>query len=63
MRGSAGYGKSYLKLDNGMLREDSVRDIGALLDWVRTREDLDPSRVVVMGGSYGGYMVLASLVY
>ncbi len=63
VRGSAGYGKSYLKLDNGDLREDSVRDIGALLDWIATREDLDSSRVVVMGGSYGGYMVLASLVH
>lgn len=63
VRGSAGYGKSYLKLDNGVRREDSVRDIGALLDWIATTEDLDPSRVVVMGSSYGGYMVLASLVH
>lgn len=63
VRGSAGYGKSYLKLDNGYRREDSVRDIGALLDWIGTTDDLDPSRVVVMGGSYGGYMVLASLVH
>jgi dipeptidyl aminopeptidase/acylaminoacyl peptidase len=63
VRGSAGYGKSYLKLDNGMLREDSVRDIGALLDWIGTQPDLDAARVVVSGGSYGGYMVLASLVH
>ena len=63
VRGSAGYGKSYLKLDNGVRREDSVRDIGALLDWIGDRSDLDASRVVVMGGSYGGYMVLASLVH
>jgi dipeptidyl aminopeptidase/acylaminoacyl peptidase len=63
VRGSAGYGKTYLKLDNGYLREDSVRDIGALIDWIAGQEDLDPSRVVVMGGSYGGYMVLASLVH
>ena len=63
VRGSAGYGKAYLKLDNGYLREDSVRDIGALLDWIATREDLDAERVVVSGGSYGGYMVLASLVH
>ncbi|MEM1229419.1 MAG: alpha/beta fold hydrolase [Pseudomonadota bacterium] len=61
VRGSAGYGKSYLKLDNGLLREDSVRDIGALLDWIETRPELDAQRVVVYGGSYGGYMVLASL--
>ncbi|MEO7494116.1 MAG: prolyl oligopeptidase family serine peptidase [Massilia sp.] len=59
VRGSSGYGKSFLKLDNGMLREDSVRDIGALLDWIATQPDMDASRVAVMGGSYGGYMTLA----
>ena len=63
VRGSSGYGKSYLKLDNGFLREDSVKDIGALLDWIADEQDLDPQRVVVMGGSYGGYMVLASMVH
>jgi dipeptidyl aminopeptidase/acylaminoacyl peptidase len=62
VRGSAGYGKSYLALDNGFKREDSVRDIGALLDWIETQPDLDASRVAVFGGSYGGYMVLASSV-
>ena len=61
VRGSAGYGKSYLLLDNGEKREDSVRDIGALLDWVAEQPELDTSRVAVMGGSYGGYMVLGSL--
>lgn len=63
VRGSAGYGKAYLKLDNGYLREDSVKDIGALLDWIASNDDLDAERVVVSGGSYGGYMVLASLVH
>ncbi|WP_376697118.1 S9 family peptidase [Wenzhouxiangella sp. EGI_FJ10305] len=63
VRGSAGYGKSYLRLDNGMRREDSVRDIGALLDWIETQPDLDADRVAVYGGSYGGYMVLASAVH
>ncbi len=63
VRGSDGYGKSYLRLDNGFLREDSVRDIGALLDWIATQDDLDSSRVMVGGGSYGGYMVLASLTH
>ncbi len=63
VRGSAGYGKSYLALDNGFRREDSVRDIGALLDWIATQDDLDASRVAVYGGSYGGYMVLASAVH
>jgi dipeptidyl aminopeptidase/acylaminoacyl peptidase len=59
VRGSTGYGKSFVKLDNGVLREDSVKDIGALLDWIPTRPDLDASRVMVTGGSYGGYMTLA----
>ena len=59
MRGSSGYGKTFLGLDNGAQREDSVRDIGALLDWIATQPGLDPNRVVVMGGSYGGYMSLA----
>lgn len=63
VRGSSGYGKTYLKLDNAEKREDSVRDIGALLDWIKTQPDLDASRVTVVGGSYGGYMVLASLVH
>jgi dipeptidyl aminopeptidase/acylaminoacyl peptidase len=63
VRGSDGYGRRWLGLDNGRLREDSVRDIGALLDWVAKQPDLDASRVAVMGGSYGGYMVLASLVH
>ena len=63
VRGSAGYGKTYLGLDNGFKREDSVKDIGALLDWIATQGDLDESRVAVFGGSYGGYMVLASAVH
>jgi dipeptidyl aminopeptidase/acylaminoacyl peptidase len=62
VRGSSGYGKSFLKLDNGMLREDAVKDIGALLVWIGVQPVLDRDRVVVMGGSYGGYMTLASLV-
>lgn len=61
VRGSDGYGKSYLLLDNGPRRQDSVKDIGALLDWIAAQPDLDKDRVVVSGGSYGGFMVLASL--
>lgn len=61
VRGSSGYGKTYLKLDNGILRENSVKDIGALLDWIATQPNLDASRVAVLGGSYGGYMSLASM--
>jgi len=63
VRGSRGYGKTYVGLDNGFKREDSVRDIGALLDWIETQPDLDKDRVAVFGGSYGGYMVLASAVH
>ena len=63
VRGSTGYGKTYLALDNTGKREDSVKDVGALLDWVATRPDLDASKVAVMGGSYGGYMTLASLTH
>ena len=59
VRGSSGYGKTFLTLDNAEKREDSVKDIGALLDWIATRADLDSGRVMVRGGSYGGYMTLA----
>ncbi len=59
VRGSSGYGKGYLALDNGRLREDAVKDIGALLDWIAAQPQLDAGRVVVSGGSYGGYMSLA----
>ena len=62
VRGSTGYGKSYVAMDNGLKRKNSVDDIGALLDWIETQPDLDSDRVVVYGGSYGGYMVLASLI-
>ena len=63
VRGSDGYGKSYLLLDNGAQREDSVQDIGALLDWAQAQDELDTDRAAVYGASYGGYMVLASLLY
>jgi dipeptidyl aminopeptidase/acylaminoacyl peptidase len=63
VRGSSGYGKHYRQLDNGVKREDSVRDIGSLLDWIELQPQLDAERVVVMGGSYGGYMTLASMTH
>jgi dipeptidyl aminopeptidase/acylaminoacyl peptidase len=59
VRGSSGYGKSFLLLDNGFLREGTYKDINALLDWIANRPDLDPERVMVTGGSYGGHMTLA----
>ena len=60
IRGSSGYGKSFLKLDNGLLRENAYRDIGTLLDWIKTRPDLDANRVMVTGTSYGGHMALVT---
>jgi dipeptidyl aminopeptidase/acylaminoacyl peptidase len=60
VRGSSGYGKTFLGLDNGVKREDSVKDIGALLDWIAGDSRLDSKRVMVTGGSYGGYMTLSS---
>ena len=59
VRGSSGFGKTFLSLDDGMKREDSVKDIGALLDWIAAQPGLDPARVLVTGSSYGGYMSLA----
>jgi dipeptidyl aminopeptidase/acylaminoacyl peptidase len=62
VRGSSGYGKTYLALDNGVLREDAVKDVGALLVWLGLQKAYDAKHVVVYGGSYGGYLALATLV-
>jgi dipeptidyl aminopeptidase/acylaminoacyl peptidase len=59
VRGSQGYGKTFLTLDNGFKREDTYKDIASLIDWIKTRGDLDADRIMVMGGSYGGHMTLA----
>lgn len=59
VRGSTGYGKTFVNLDNGPLRMNAIKDIGSLLDWVKSQPDLDPGRVMVQGGSYGGYMALS----
>lgn len=63
VRGSDGYGTRYLNLDNAEKREDSVKDIGALLDWIGTQPGLDAGRVAVYGQSYGGYMSLAVMTH
>jgi dipeptidyl aminopeptidase/acylaminoacyl peptidase len=63
IRGSSGYGKTFLKLDNGYQRVDAYKDISSLLDWISTNADLDPSRIMVTGGSYGGHMTLAVAAY
>jgi len=63
VRGSTGFGKTFLTLDNGFKREDSVRDIGSFLDVLAKDPSLDAARFAVMGGSYGGYMTLASMIH
>jgi dipeptidyl aminopeptidase/acylaminoacyl peptidase len=59
VRGSTGYGKTFLKLDNGFKREDSYHDIGTLIDWIKAQPALDGDRIMVTGGSYGGFMTFA----
>ena len=59
VRGSTGYGKTFSLADNGFKREDTYKDINVLFDWIGTRADLDSDRISIMGGSYGGHMVLA----
>jgi len=62
VRGSSGYGRTYMALDNGVLREDAVKDVGAMLVWIALQKGFDGKHVVVAGGSYGGYLSLATLV-
>jgi dipeptidyl aminopeptidase/acylaminoacyl peptidase len=59
VRGSWGFGKAFGRLDDGMKREDAVKDIGALLDWIAAQPTLDKNRVMVTGIRYGGYMTYA----
>jgi dipeptidyl aminopeptidase/acylaminoacyl peptidase len=63
IRGSTGFDANYLTLDNAFRREDAIRDIGALLDWIADQPSLDENRVAIHGASYGGYVVLASAVH
>jgi dipeptidyl aminopeptidase/acylaminoacyl peptidase len=63
VRGSDGYGKSFLKLDNGFHRDDSYKDIGALLDWIASQPGLDANRIMASGGSYGGHMTWATAAF
>jgi len=63
VRGSTGYGKTFVSLDNGPFkREDSVKDMAALIDAVRKDAAVDPAKVGLTGGSYGGYMCYAAAV-
>jgi dipeptidyl aminopeptidase/acylaminoacyl peptidase len=60
VRGSTGYGKAYTHLDDVRLRMDSVRDLAHAVEWLR-QNGADPRRIAVMGGSYGGFMVLSAI--
>jgi dipeptidyl aminopeptidase/acylaminoacyl peptidase len=63
VRGSSGYGKRYLHLDDVWLRLDSVADLASLHEWLAGRPEIDATRAVLYGGSYGGFMVLAGLAF
>ena len=63
VRGSSGYGKTFLALDNGAKREDAVRDIGGLLGWIARQPRFDASRIIIAGSSYGGYVALSSAIH
>ena len=59
-RGSRGYGFNFMNMDYGKGREGAIKDVGALLDWIATQPELDANRVILSGGSYGGYLSLIS---
>jgi dipeptidyl aminopeptidase/acylaminoacyl peptidase len=63
VRGSTGYGKAYSHLDDVRLRMDSVADLAHAAYWLKAQPDIDGDRIVVYGGSYGGFMVLAALTH
>ena len=60
VRGSTGYGKTYVAMDNGFKREDSYKDIETLLKWLKEQPGIDGDHIMVTGGSYGGHMTLAT---
>ncbi len=61
VRGSTGYGKSYLAADNVEKRMDAVKDVEYAARWLKSQPNVDPKRLIIFGGSYGGFMVLSSL--
>lgn len=63
VRGSGGFGRKFVQMDDGKGREGAIKDIGAALDWIAARPDLDKSRVVLAGGSYGGWLALEAGIY
>ncbi|MEP6848291.1 MAG: alpha/beta fold hydrolase, partial [Acidobacteriota bacterium] len=60
IRGSSGFGKEFMDADNGEKRLDAIRDIQALIDWTEKQQDLDGDRIYLRGGSYGGFIALAT---
>ncbi len=63
VRGSSGFGKRFVNLDNGLLRFDAIKDIESCVKCVVEREIADPARIGIMGGSYGGYMTMVGLAF
>lgn len=61
VRGSSGFGKRFVNLDNGELRVNGVKDIKSCVDYLVTNKIADPKRIGITGGSYGGYMTMAGL--
>jgi dipeptidyl aminopeptidase/acylaminoacyl peptidase len=61
VRGSSGFGKAFVNLDNGPLRVNAVKDIESCVDYLTTSGTADPKRIGIMGGSYGGYMTMAGV--
>jgi dipeptidyl aminopeptidase/acylaminoacyl peptidase len=61
VRGSSGYGKNYIALDNVEKRMDSVADLAYAVKWLSKQPSVDPNRIAITGGSYGGFMVLSAL--
>lgn len=63
IRGSSGYGKTFLRLDDGFNREHSYADAEALYKWIQNQPGLDGERIMVTGGSYGGHMTLVAATH
>lgn len=61
VRGSTGYGKTYTHLDDGRKRMDAVKDVVFLMEWLKKTGDINAEKVAIVGGSYGGFMVLAAI--
>lgn len=63
VRGSTGYGKTYSHLDDVRKRMDSIKDLTSLVDWLKEEGNADPSKIAIMGRSYGGFAVLAAITH